>query len=250
MHGKTRLLIVILVAIGVLLPVAVIAKDNFTDVPDTNVFHDDISWLKNAGVTVGCNPPANDEFCPTDNVSRQQMAAFMRRFAKYIGAEDGVPDEADTVDGFHAADLASRAAFNSDELSGTVADAALDATIEAPARGTLVMNGAVDITLGSLDTVDTVICELLVDGLVVAGTTMFAAVGNDSTFDDSNENICSTTGAFVVDAGSHTATFNIRDVDDALLYDMSVNVIWVPFDGSGAVPTSAANPTAGNTSGK
>ena len=62
-------------------PTTVWAIDRFTDVPDTNVFHDDISWLADNGVTLGCNPPANTEFCPSDNVTREQMAAFMRRLA-------------------------------------------------------------------------------------------------------------------------------------------------------------------------
>jgi hypothetical protein len=32
-----------------------------------------------AGVTQGCNPPANDRFCPDDFVTRAQMAAFFKR---------------------------------------------------------------------------------------------------------------------------------------------------------------------------
>jgi hypothetical protein len=30
-------------------------------------------------VTLGCNPPANDKFCPDDKVTRGQMAAFLTR---------------------------------------------------------------------------------------------------------------------------------------------------------------------------
>ena len=48
------------------------------DVADDNVFKADIQWLADAGVTKGCNPPANTEFCPEDNVTREQMSAFMR----------------------------------------------------------------------------------------------------------------------------------------------------------------------------
>jgi hypothetical protein len=35
--------------------------------------------LANAGVTRGCNPPDNDRFCPEEVVTRQQLAAFLRR---------------------------------------------------------------------------------------------------------------------------------------------------------------------------
>ena len=44
-----------------------------------HVFEVAISRLAHAGITVGCNPPANDEFCPDTNVTRGQMAAFMVR---------------------------------------------------------------------------------------------------------------------------------------------------------------------------
>lgn len=64
-----------------LVPVAVSAAHTFTDVPDSNIFHSDISWLADAGVTAGCNPPTNDQFCPSDGVTREQMAAFMHRLA-------------------------------------------------------------------------------------------------------------------------------------------------------------------------
>jgi len=66
-------------------PIGVIASDVFSDVPDSNTFHDAITWLADNDVTVGCNPPANTEFCPADNVTRQQMAAFMRRLAQTFG---------------------------------------------------------------------------------------------------------------------------------------------------------------------
>ena len=55
------------------------ASDRFTDVPDSNIFHDDIGWLADTDITKGCNPPDNTEFCPADNVTRGQMAAFFVR---------------------------------------------------------------------------------------------------------------------------------------------------------------------------
>jgi VCBS repeat-containing protein len=45
-----------------------------------STFLNDIIWLADAGITKGCNPPANDMFCPTSNVTRGQMAAFLVRF--------------------------------------------------------------------------------------------------------------------------------------------------------------------------
>ena len=52
--------------------------DLFVD-DDNSVFEDDIDRLGTAGVTKGCNPPANTMFCPDDFVSRGQMAAFLHR---------------------------------------------------------------------------------------------------------------------------------------------------------------------------
>jgi hypothetical protein len=46
----------------------------------SSVFVDDIVWLANEGITRGCNPPDNDEFCPDRTVTRGQMAAFLVRF--------------------------------------------------------------------------------------------------------------------------------------------------------------------------
>ncbi|HLT96302.1 MAG TPA: S-layer homology domain-containing protein, partial [Acidimicrobiia bacterium] len=65
----------------------------FEDVPDDHVFSQDIAWLAENGITKGCNPPDNTQFCPDDPVTRGQMAAFMRRFANTVGTggsgEDG-----------------------------------------------------------------------------------------------------------------------------------------------------------------
>ncbi len=55
------------------------AAGRFKDVPADNVFLVDIEWLAAEGITAGCNPPDNTEFCPKDNVTREQMAAFLTR---------------------------------------------------------------------------------------------------------------------------------------------------------------------------
>lgn len=52
--------------------------DLFAD-DDESVFEADIDRLAVAGVTSGCNPPANDRFCPSEAVTRAQMAAFLHR---------------------------------------------------------------------------------------------------------------------------------------------------------------------------
>jgi len=52
--------------------------DRFTD--DTgNLFEDAINRLAASAVTLGCNPPTNDRFCPADPIARDQMATFLTR---------------------------------------------------------------------------------------------------------------------------------------------------------------------------
>ena len=51
---------------------------DFSD-DDGSVFEPDIEKLAAAGITRGCNPPSNDRFCPGNNVTRAQMAAFLVR---------------------------------------------------------------------------------------------------------------------------------------------------------------------------
>lgn len=52
--------------------------DWFTD-DDTSIFEDDIDKIAQAGVTLGCNPPINDRFCPNNKVRRDQLASFLTR---------------------------------------------------------------------------------------------------------------------------------------------------------------------------
>lgn len=54
------------------------SKDFFED-DDGNLFEGDINAIAEAGITKGCNPPANNHYCPHDSVKRDAMAAFLRR---------------------------------------------------------------------------------------------------------------------------------------------------------------------------
>jgi hypothetical protein len=60
----------------------------FSDVSTSNPFHDDIAWLSQTGITRGCT---TTQFCPNDNVTRGQMAAFLHRFS---GMGGGATDPA------------------------------------------------------------------------------------------------------------------------------------------------------------
>ncbi|MPZ53406.1 MAG: hypothetical protein GEU79_11860 [Acidimicrobiia bacterium] len=51
----------------------------FEDVGEFNVHRENIIFLAESGITVGCNPPDNDRFCPTAPVTRGEMATFLAR---------------------------------------------------------------------------------------------------------------------------------------------------------------------------
>ena len=46
---------------------------------DGSTFENDIEKLATSGITVGCNPPDNDRFCPDAAVTRAEMALFLSR---------------------------------------------------------------------------------------------------------------------------------------------------------------------------
>lgn len=117
-------------ALIIAVPVAVIAAHSFDDVPDSNQFHESIAWMQENGITIGCNPPANTQYCPEDNVSRQQMAAFMRRLAQTDGSAGiGVTDPADTV-----------------TVSGTTYVELLTLEANATAEANVILNGHVTLS--------------------------------------------------------------------------------------------------------
>jgi hypothetical protein len=57
------------------------AACGFTDIAG-NVHAKSICAIKAAGITLGCNPPTNNKFCPNNNTTRGQMAAFLKRALK------------------------------------------------------------------------------------------------------------------------------------------------------------------------
>ena len=111
-------------AVGMLVGATAIgasAGEDFLDVPDDHVFAGDIQWMKDSGITKGCNPPANTQFCPEQDVTRGQMSAFFHRFAlagvvdagtldgkdsaEFLGVNDKAADS-DLLDGFDSDDFA------------------------------------------------------------------------------------------------------------------------------------------------
>lgn len=83
---RGRLLAVVALALLVtLVPLSVFAAGPFTDLDPAQGgatgHNPNIQAIADAGITTGCNPPTNDNYCPKDTVTREQMASFLARTA-------------------------------------------------------------------------------------------------------------------------------------------------------------------------
>lgn len=101
--------------------------DFFVD-DETSIFEGDINRLAASGITLGCNPPANTNFCPGQTVKRDQMASFLAR-----ALQQGTPPPTTTP----PTTVATNAVINQTSFrifnSGTEAGATATAAINTPA---------------------------------------------------------------------------------------------------------------------
>jgi SpoIID/LytB domain protein len=76
-----------------------VTDDRFVD-DDGSVHEANIDFIAAAGITIGCNPPDNDRYCPDQSVTRGQMAAFLRRYLEIpASAGDAFGDDGNSI--FH-----------------------------------------------------------------------------------------------------------------------------------------------------
>ncbi len=129
---KTTLAAVV-VAILLAIPATLYASHQFNDVPNSHTFHEAISWMADNGITQGCNPPANTNYCPENPVTRGQMAGFMKRFYDNFVAGGG------TGLGFAFRPPSA----SPDGGSGVVEGLAMNLRIPTP--GVLVVTGSLEI---------------------------------------------------------------------------------------------------------
>jgi hypothetical protein len=78
----------------------------FTD-DNGSIYEPAIEAIADAGITKGCNPPGNTLFCPTEVVTREQMATFLVRA---LGLPAGSASFADIAGSVHAANIGALAA--------------------------------------------------------------------------------------------------------------------------------------------
>ncbi len=71
-------------------------SDRFGD-DDGNVHEANIDLIAAAGITRGCNPPDNTNYCPERNIIRGEMAAFMNRALNLNPGPNAFDDDGDSI---------------------------------------------------------------------------------------------------------------------------------------------------------
>lgn len=247
-------LVGLIAVVAMAIPAAGWAADRFKDVPDTNVFHNDITWLADAGVTLGCNPPANDEFCPGDVVKRETMAAFMKRLAvnKVVDAATAVTaEDSDTLDGFDSSELVRvYGAKRTNTLSGVTTNTNLASlNAEAPVAGVFLITAVADLEHDCAAAGEGVrgATALKVDGITVVST-QEARDECVSPYDMTYAATGVATAAVEVPAGAHTILFDWSATSGTLWSGgASISVVFTPF-GSGLAITGSTGPATQNPS--
>jgi hypothetical protein len=141
---------------------------------------------------------------------------------------------ADLLDGRHANALI-RGAYGTVDKAPARNGPVVTAAITAPRDGLLVISGSID---GSVNAgqFDFYTCGLAIDDAKVPGTSRTSFVQQPTTGGVNPSENCSTTGMHAVPAGAHTVSLDISGRDTAVFTEASVWALYVPFDGTGAVP--------------
>lgn len=116
---RSRRLTIVFAIIGLLAvsdPAGAVPVDpNGTFVDDDDSVHEaSIEAIADQEITRGCNPPINDEYCPDDSITRQQMATFLQRALEVDGPPLEPGDDAfvDDDDSLHESAINALAAIN------------------------------------------------------------------------------------------------------------------------------------------
>lgn len=197
MRRKTTLLAGV-IAVVLAIPAVVFASHQFTDVPDSNIFHDDIVWMADNGITRGCG---GDEFCPEDEVTREQMAAFMRRFhATFIEPFEGISSAVGIG--------VSERQVNDPPSTGNGVVDGLSMNLSIPAAGVLVVTASLD--MFNAEDIDAFNCGINTGGdVTLAQGDSWRVVDLTANFADT----CSTQTAFAASPGDQVVRVVIADAE-------------------------------------
>jgi hypothetical protein len=150
----------------------------------------------------------------------------------------------DRIDGKSARDLARVASFTGASPLPIGTDGKVATTkITAPTQGFLVIDASSNVI--NVSESDLVACSLQVDNKFATGSARQIEL-NANQFANRRE-ICSTNSVVPVAAGTHTIDFEAEIINpNTRFFDTALSALYVPFDGSGAPPSSAAISASGN----
>lgn len=127
----------VVATLAIAFPLGVLASHQFTDVPTSASYHDDVEALVDNGITFGCG---GGMYCPSDSVTRAQMAQFLNRLGNLDG--DATPSvDAASLQGSLPAVGVIRLDGSTTSESVTTLDSF---TVTAPGPGTLYVQVAGD----------------------------------------------------------------------------------------------------------
>lgn len=222
-RGRWTLAVVVVLAIAAAVPAVVLASHDFSDVPTGSTYHQTISNIKAAGITVGCTPTT---YCPDDPVTRGQMSAFLNRAAGRGGVftDTGV------------------------SLGDTYGDI-VSGTITTTGAGWILATAS---SMAYTDSTTGCACQIAMQLTDPTPTTSYF-------FGDELENATPTTRAYsalsntylfpVSTKGQHTVTVQMSRSGTANVFaDAALTLVWVPFGPSGG-GYSGVPPKAGPVQG-
>jgi hypothetical protein len=228
---RKGLFLTLVVAVAIAIPAVVVAGHQFNDVSGTHTFHNDITWLADEGITRGCNPPANTEFCPDDPVTRGQMSAFMKRFHDRFIAQ-----------GSPVIGVASAGRSNSAPPSagnGVVEGLTMD--LQIPEFGFIVIEASVDMWNDA--TSDAFGCGINAgDAPDLAQSDSWRVVDLTANFGDT----CSTATGFLISPGSQKVRVVVAEADASTeAYGGNITaVLYTADDTVGLLDATADDPVA------
>lgn len=214
-RSRVALLLVALVTVAV--PVA-LATDRFIDVPAGNPHHNDINTIATAGITLGCNPPTNNQYCPDQFVRRDQMASFLQRGLGRAGR-------------VHV----------SSAVTTTMSPVAT-VSLTVPGSGFVLVTATADISCT---------CEMWMQLTDPASGESSWIDGETGTGADSGT--LANTFLFPVTAGARTVQVQARTTAGAGTVWVDATALWVPFGSTGgsalSVPATGASTKSGGANG-
>lgn len=248
--------IALVLTLAVSIPFGIVLANHFSDVPNSNPFHADIQALADTGVTTGCG---GGRFCPSDFVTREQMAAFMNRLGALAPGKIPVVN-ADRLDGLHANGLTRAGLAIGSTIANTLTTAhqtSATLTMNASTAGFVVISGsAVSANFGGAGCPCLVEAQIRHVGTGATSHQAYSTMGNASIADYSSLSLAH---VFGVAAGDHQFVLETRvfpgleGAGTVGTFDAELTGLFSPFGSSGGgtlgvdsdLPTSDDQTTPG-----